>query len=32
MKYENETMFSRNEEWRMVLEQKLGVENFLYGK
>lgn len=32
MRYEEETMFSRIEEWRMVLEQKLGVENFLHGK
>jgi len=32
MRYEDETMFSRIEEWRMVLEQKLGVENFLHGK
>jgi len=32
MRYEDETMFSRIEEWRMVLEQKLGDENFLHGK
>jgi hypothetical protein len=30
--YEDETIFSHIEEWRMNLEQELGVENFLHGR
>jgi hypothetical protein len=29
--YEDETIFSHIEEWRMNLEHELGVENFLHG-
>jgi hypothetical protein len=32
VRYEDETLFSHIEEWRMNLEQQLGVENFLHGK
>lgn len=30
--YEDETIFSHIEEWRMNLEHELGVENFLHGR
>ena len=32
VKYKEETLFSRIEEWRLELEQELGIEKFLYGK